>query len=447
MATVSAVSTSIATARPDAKTYVVPILIAAIYIVGLVDSQKKGELNVYLVAANRMLRGDPIYKPGYDPTSNTESFTYPPFFAFVFIPLALLPQAWQRPAWAMLLSTALVTILWLLQRCVSPGLRAKQNAPVVSTYIFWGLVALLGARHVLAIVEIQSHDALTLLLLMACVYSICQSRNKLAGMYAGLGTACKVTPLLFGPVFLWQRRWTAAACVVLAAMAATLLPDLLTPSRDGKLWVETWYRTFIANVHLGEPADLTDVWPKWNESNQSLPGTIYRLLNSSGDESRDVTAWNVGPHITTVVTLAVELWVFGLMLWAVWPQRAAGHLSNDERRFYWFGQCAVIVTAMPLLSPMSCKCHFGVLLLPISYCLADFLYRRKDFFVGGLLVIVFILGSLSVKGLLGFGLGQHMSAYGTVTWCALALLLAATRTLHLRAQSWAMVPLSAPKST
>ena len=98
------------------------------------------------------------------------------------------------------------------------------------------------------------------------------------------------------------------------------------------------------------------------------------------------------------------------------------------------GEGAALLTAMVLLSPTSIKTHFCVLLVPIAYCLTDFLYRRHDLFVGAALVLACVLGTLTVKGIVSKELGDRIMACGTVTWCALALYLATGRVLLQRAK-------------
>jgi hypothetical protein len=82
---------------------------------------------------------------------------------------------------------------------------------------------------------------------------------------------------------------------------------------------------------------------------------------------------------------------------------------------------------MVLLSPMSSKSHFAVLLVPLAAALVVWLRVRRDLLLTVLLVGVFVLGTLLTKGLLGSKLGNVTLAYGSVTWTAFLALLAAMR--------------------
>ena len=93
-----------------------------------------------------------------------------------------------------------------------------------------------------------------------------------------------------------------------------------------------------------------------------------------------------------------------------------------------------LVTAMVLLSPTSIKTHFCVLLLPAAFCAADFLYRRRDPVVGAALALTFVLGTLTVKGLVGREAGDWIMTYGSVTGCAVVLFVATGRVLLQRSR-------------
>src|SRR5262249_41221259 len=143
---------------------------------------------------------------------------------------------------------ALAIIFVRLKHRLKPILPAAGSGWAASSWLFWGLVVLLAGRHVSAVLENQSHDLLVFLGAFLAVAALCAAHSKTAGFWAGLATALKATPLLFAPFLLWQRRLAACACLALALIAGTLLPDLVLPTRDGVSWTVTWYRTFISTI-------------------------------------------------------------------------------------------------------------------------------------------------------------------------------------------------------
>jgi hypothetical protein len=79
---------------------------------------------------------------------------------------------------------------------------------------------------------------------------------------------------------------------------------------------------------------------------------------------------------------------------------------------------------MVLLSPTSIKTHFCVLLLPVAFCLGEFLFQRRSPILGVVLMVVFIFSTLTVKDLIGAKLGNPIMAAGSITWCSLGLFVA-----------------------
>lgn len=389
------------------------------------------ELPLYHQAGERMLHGETIYR------TTERAFTYPPLFALPFVPFALLPAWAHRPLWYLINCAALGIVLYRLHRRLRPAFTPAAGIRPAPVWLFWSLVALLAGRHVLSPLENQSHDLLILLCVLLAIDALSGAREKTAGMWAGLGAALKATPLLFAPFFLWQRRWLAFAALLASVLAFSLLPDLLFPLKDGGSWSVAWYRTFLTTIQPGESA-ASSAWRPWCQLNQSLPGTTYRLfthLDPADAEvgESDICRIELDRRVLKGLTLASQLVVLGGLWWFTRRDRLRD-LAESERAFLILGQGAALITAMALLSPTSIKTHFCVLLLPVAFCLADFLYRRRDWLTGLALVLAFGLGTLTVKGVLGRELGNRIMAHGSVTWCAVALFLATGRILIQRAQ-------------
>ncbi|MHC4548178.1 MAG: glycosyltransferase family 87 protein [Planctomycetota bacterium] len=373
--------------------------------------KRRSELAVYVLAAERMVRGEAVYRPEPSP------FTYPPFFALPFVPLAPLAAPAQRVAWYLINLAALVAIVSVLRRLLAPMLGASPRR-----FVFWLLVLLLAVWHLAPVFENQSHD---LLVLLPLGLALAARGGAAAGLWTGLASACKATPLLFAPVFLWQRRFAAALLLLVCAALFTGLPDLFFPRAEGGSWAVSWWRTFGGEgARVGEAAAAPAAWAGWNRLNQSLSGTVHRL-GTSVDSPLDASVAHLDRTVLRLVVVAAQLAVLALVACAT--RRVAR--PRPERRL---GEGGAVVCGMVLLSPMSSKSHFCVLLLPLAYCVADQLYRKRDPVVCALLGVVFVSGLLTAKSLWGFAPGDRLLACGVVTWGALATLVATLRVLMLR---------------
>ncbi|MFO0928005.1 MAG: glycosyltransferase family 87 protein [Gemmataceae bacterium] len=67
---------------------------------------------------------------------------------------------------------------------------------------------------------------LFLTMLVAAGYFLWCGRSLAAGAWLGVAICYKTTALLFLPVLVWKRRWTAAAATVVAVVALNLLPTI-----------------------------------------------------------------------------------------------------------------------------------------------------------------------------------------------------------------------------
>src|SRR5262249_12420910 len=163
--------------------------------------------------------------------------------------------------------------------------------------------------------------------------------------------------------------------------------------------------------------------------------TCYRLFTTPADDPDryDVSVATLDRTPLRLVTLGCQLAALAWLLWITRP-RLTRPLIGAELAFARLGEGAAILTAMVLLSPTSIKTHFCVLLVPVAYCLADFLYRRRGRLVGAALAVSFVLGTLTVKGIVIKELGDRIMAYGTVTGCASALYWATGRVLLQRSR-------------
>jgi hypothetical protein len=393
------------------------------------------ELPLYMQAAERLQRGEAIYRHDERP------WTYPALFALPFVPLLSLPPAVRAPLWHGVNVAAVLLLIWLVERRVLT-LFTSRIAPLrrPSMLLFAGLLLALAGRHMLSPLENQSHDLLVFLCVVLAGTAWSKDRDLSAGWWAGLGAALKATPLLFLAIFLWQRRWRAAAVMVIVVPTLSLLPDLLYPAADGVSWTAAWHREFLGNIQPGQTADSPRAWDPWCQLNQSLAGTLRRLmvpLPSGRDpilNQVDVSVVSAGPMTVRLVTLAAQGAVFIALLWMT-RRRALEGMSPARAAWCRFGQLAALVTAMVLLSPTSIKTHFCVLLLPAAFLLGEFLYQRRDPFIGVVLVAMFLFSTLTVKGLIGADLGNPIMAAGSVTWCSLGLFLATGLALSRRSQA------------
>jgi hypothetical protein len=377
-------------------------------------SEKPGELSVYLKAAARLQTGEMFYR-----TDDGPAFSYPPFFAFVFVPLTWLPVGVVDFVWNTINLGLITGCIWLVRSFVRPLLNASQ----MQWWSSWSIVVVvLSLRFILSPLEYRCHDSIILFCSLWGLSCLLQKREMECGLWCGLATACKATPLLFLPVLLLQRRWRASAAFVITLGLASWLPDLCYPAHSGGAWAIQWYQVFVSKVDTAGPAEAEGAWKAWNPLNQSLSGTLYRLTTAPSEEFAHLkTNWlPVSTAARRVLTLVAVASVFIGTLWM-----SMRYVNSQASALALTAGWSAVLCAMLLLSPMSSKQHFCYLMLPIATLSACYFQspfpssRFQQRLLCGGLCGMFLLGTCLAKDIVGKTWGDYAQACGSLTACAL----------------------------
>lgn len=379
------------------------------------------ELGVYVTAAERMTHGEDIYRP-----TDRKAFTYPPFFAIPFVPLAQLPASWQPPVWWAINLSLAGAAGWLVFLLTS---KVRENSNSDQSAIWWStaITGLLAAKFMLLPLVHGSHDLLILVVMLLSGLALARGGQFAAGIGGGIAAACKATPLLLLPFFVWQRKLRAAGALLLALFVATLLPDLLFPHPSHKLWVEGWYSNFVGKVNVGAAPAASGAWKEWNELNQSLAGTVHRLTSVAPTNRAhlNVAVIPLARNRAKFVTLGLDCFVLAFLAWLGWPRKIPPTSHVDEN-FRALGYISCTLCGMLLLSPMSSTYHFCGLMPAIAFLVTYWMYCERSRVVAAALGVQFAISLLGgdlfgrladlglAAGLYAFDAGLLLAACGYV---------------------------------
>lgn len=436
-------------ARPSPRIILLTLaLVAAGSLLHYTFLDKPGDLPVYQMAAERMQRCEVNYRPGNGP-----GWAYPPFQALFFIPLNHVGPGADRLIWYASQLAILALIVWRLQ-----ALLARLGVDVAAEFrkgglgrrVLLGIIAAGGCYYLSWPYISLTNDLFVLLFLVLGLEAYCLGRDSWAGFWFGIGVACKLTPLLFLPLLIWQRRWRASAVIAATIAAATLLPDVLYPQETGELWGVTWYRTFGAKVSVGQPAAAGGAWYVVDYHNQSLAGTIFRVCAPVSmwpalqQEIGGTSLWPLPPESIRWLTLSAFVLTVGLLSFICWRRTLPGNMSVDAvcRRFV---QGSAVICAMLLLSPQTHKSHYCQLTAPLAALLVVHLVRRPSPILASLLTFACLCTCLLHRTFIGAELGVLLQGYGTFTWCAGACFLGLTFASMRGATTPAVVTESPPQ--
>jgi alpha-1,2-mannosyltransferase len=276
-------------------------------VVGFAIAYRPFDLSIYLWGGHSVTEGLRLYL--VQPRANW--FTYPPFAAAVFTPLAALPAVVVDVAWEL---ASIAAFAW---SCVLALRLAgyRPSGPVLAAVVGAGFL-LEPVYHTLYLGQV---NLFLLALVMTDIWRA--ARGRTAGIGVGLAAAIKLTPAIFIALFLLTRRTRDAVIAAGTFAGCALAGYLVDPSASRLYWTRLFYDTARVNATY--------------ISNQSPYAAVARIMGGVGH----VGSWY----------LAIPLILGGLGL------AVAATLA---RRQDWLGAAAVTGTTSLLVSPISWTHHW-----------------------------------------------------------------------------------------
>ena len=216
-----------------------------------------------------------------------------------------------------------------------------------------------------------------------------------------LAIACKITPALFIPYFVWKRSWLALAGVAVGlGLFFFVIPGAVLGWSDNWELLQSWFKQMVWPYIAG--GGVTSEHP-----NQSLPGLVARLFGANpsfntfeGDKYVPTayhTIVDLGAGTKWIVKGAMALFVLLVVLLCRTPT------TKPRMRAGLGAEYALIILGMLLFSERTWKHHAVTLLLPfavLSYHLALTESRTLRFKIVAILGVTFALMAATSTGLL-----------------------------------------------
>jgi hypothetical protein len=361
-----------------------------------------------------------------------QQFNYPnpPIMALLLEGLARLPPLAGSLAWFYLkVAMALAAFAWVFR------LVETRQAPCPP----WAkaLAVILSLRPIMGDLSHNNVNLFVLFLVTGSLFAYQRGRDMLSGTVMGLAIACKVTPALFIPYFLWKRAWKSLiGCVLGLVLFLLVVPGIfLGMDRNWEL-LSSWKKQMI------EPFLVNGVVTS-EHNNQSLPGLAFRLATRSPAFSKfDYDLYKYVPqeycNLWSLDPKTVHWFVKGIMaafaIMVIWACQTPTTL-----RWGWplAAEFSLVALGMLLFSERTWKHHCVTLMLPLtvlSYYLAAGRPGRglRAYLIGTLATVALLMASTSINGLTpwwdrGAKLAQ---VYGAYVW--VYVLLAAALVVLLR---------------
>ncbi|MDO4910732.1 MAG: glycosyltransferase family 87 protein [Corynebacterium sp.] len=188
------------------------------------DPNNMVDLSVFQDAAFAVMHSQPLFGPDFVVHSQSP-FVYPPFAALVFLPLSFLPLLPLKFLCLLSFYAVAILLIWWVLRSYEKTwllpfvlLAAVYTAPFQTT-------AELGQIDLLLYGLIVA-DALGLL------------PRRLRGVGIGIAAAIKMTPAVFGVIFLFRRDWAAAIRSAVTFAITVVIGFIFLPADSKYFWLK-----------------------------------------------------------------------------------------------------------------------------------------------------------------------------------------------------------------
>jgi len=357
---------------------------------------------VYVVAAHHLRQRVDIY---------TDGNAYPPFAAFMALPASFLTPPLDRVSWLAVNLACFAALVRGAWRLAGGGRLQGIQAVPFGEHVAAVSGFLCGISYLQNSLAHQQTDVVIGAALVAGCLALQRSRSLAAATCFGIAAALKCTALLWIPYLLWRRRPLAAAWLLCVALGVNLLPNLISPAPSGKLWLTEYATRYL--MPLAAKDHVAGTW--WSDVmyNQSLAGAGQRWFVLDRENP-------MRPEVLRAIVLAVEgCLVLAAISICGRPFRRLEQRgpNGSQRETIEYG---IVLLLMLLLSPMSSKAHFGVLIVP-GFVLGRVAVASRNWLLRTFLLVPVLLGLLSNKDPLGEDLYTLTLWYGTATWQTLLL--------------------------
>jgi alpha-1,2-mannosyltransferase len=410
-------------ARFLAALLVLFVAVSAQYTLKVLDVRDgKQERSAILRWRDQLLRlddGEDIYK--------TCNYPNPPIMALLLRPLADLPPLVGALVWYYLkVGMALSAFAICFRLAEEPG----HPFPAWSK----ALTVVLSLRPIMSDLTHGNVNLLILFLVVIGLAAFRRGRDLTAGVILALAMACKVTPALFIPYFVWKRSWRVLAGTTLGlALFLFVIPGCVLGWHENATLLGSWVDQMIRPFLFG--GIVTSEHP-----NQSLPGLVHRLLTESPSFSVYVNDVYTPTEYHNVLSLGPRAagWVvkLGMAIFSaavVWSCRTP---TRPRARTLLAAEYSLVVLGMLLFSERTWKHHAVTLVLPF----AVICYELARPGIGGRLRVglISVLAAVQIAlaatstGLLPDRWGKRGQVYGAYTWAFVVLAVAMVAILRTR---------------
>lgn len=347
------------------------------------------DFNVYYHAAREVISGADPYQHSL---GDWTPYIYPPLLAELIVPLGLLPVPAAAYLWFLTSAASIAAAAWMSASLAVDEDQQRETELSSRRAAIAACAVIVVLRFVLDTFNLGQVNAIVAALAVAHIYLYTQNRKALSAIVFVLAVSIKLTPALILLYHIARSRLKfAVACAVLLA-GITVVSFLPFGSSAPDTFRTFWNRT----VRNEQGYDFAF------SGNQSLRGAVSRLRGQdAGGSSNQNTGQSRSPADPMTLLISLALLV---------PAVSAAVRARSE-----LAAVSPFFCCMVLLSPLSWKAHFVMLILPVAYLLSLVrITRRRWLFVAAVLGAAFALLNLTSPRVIGLAAAEWADAHSLV---------------------------------
>ena len=356
------------------------------------------DAKVYREGAQAVLSGHDLYN-----NLHRAGFTYTPFAALAFVPLAPLSTSVMGVLWTTVSMVCLELSIWLCLGWI--GIARKRLRFGITAAACLAAIWLDPVSSTLLSGQVN-----LVLMLLVLVDFWLPDGNRWKGIGVGVAASIKLLPAFFILYFLVTRRLRAAAMAA-ATFAATVAVGFVALPKDS---IKYWGGTVLDSSRVGDPQ---------NPRSQSLQSLLVRWLHTSQNIR---PAWLVLSLAIAIAALTLAVWANGKgdQLLAVCTSAAAMLLISP---ITWQHHWVWVVPFMLWLAPHAWRSRSRLLWIAAAVALTEFYVRPYQW--------------IPVDPVADLHLGTWQLALSSTYALSAIVLLAATGGAMWRQRRLALIPL------
>ena len=364
---------------------------------------------MFVHAARLMLSGQDLVNI---PTVSGLYYVYPPFFAFLNIPLVFLPIGVVIVLWTL----ASVILLGWGMTAFYAGMMEQPfySIPARTRWTVFTLTLLLTARFVFFHLQGGQSNIFVLALAVLGLRLLSRKQDFRAGVAIGLSIILKITTLPFVFWFLARQRVKVLVGIVLGVLVGVILPAVVVGLKTDFYYHREWFnKVFRTNaVVSGIPNGV---------GNLSLRAQLGRFFQTAPTfeyhgRAYQFTIFELPPRVIVglgwLLVLAIA---FAIIVYAVRYRKAAPLVSE-------WGGYALVFSLIPSFSTWT-EVHHLVLLVPAYLYVVHLWHSRlvTDRLFKLLVAFSFVFLTLTGKMFCGVFLSQVLTSIGFIDYGLLLL--------------------------